>query len=74
MDGAKKIRVTYQSVDGYRQTRTFKTLAGARRFAQTWIGPTPDIGWGYAISADGIGKITVDGCGLEELFRAGGRD
>jgi hypothetical protein len=65
------IRVTYSTVDRFRQTRTFKTLAGARRYAQKWVGVNPDQAIGYAISDDGVGKITVLGCALSALF---GRD
>ena len=53
------IKVKYTSVDRYRSTRTFKTLKGARKFAQDRIGKNPDIGSYYAVSFDGIGKIEV---------------
>jgi hypothetical protein len=33
-----EIKVTYLAVDGCRKTRTFKTLKGARKFAQERIG------------------------------------
>jgi hypothetical protein len=63
-----EIKVKYLAVDGYRKTRKFKTIKFAKKFAQEWIGEHPDIGCGYAISHDGIGRITVTGCTLEELF------
>jgi hypothetical protein len=62
------ITVRYSSIDRYRKTRKFKTLAGARRFAHTWVGEHPDLGSTYAVSFDGIGKVTVDGATLAELF------
>jgi hypothetical protein len=62
------IKVNYSSVDGHRQTRSFKTVAGAGRYARRWIGEHPEIGSHYAISSDGAGKITVDGASLGELF------
>lgn len=62
------ITVTYQSIDRYRKRRTFKTLAGARKFAVNWVGENPEMGSTYAVSGDGIGKITVDGATLRELF------
>ena len=65
------IRVTYSSIDRVRKTRTFKTLAGARKYAQHWVGATPEFGHGYAISDDGVGKIEVRGCSLAELFWVG---
>ena len=64
------IRIRYRSLDRFSQSRTFKTLAGAQRYAQKWVGQTPDISeaFGYAVSDDGIGKITVSGCSLKDLF------
>jgi hypothetical protein len=63
------IIVRYLAVDGYRQTRTFKTLAGARAYAQKWVGKFPELGSDYAVSFDGIGTIRVaGGATLRELF------
>jgi len=62
------ITVRYSSVDGFSQTRRFKTLRGARAFAQKWVGPTPDVGGWYAVSFDGIGKIEVAGVTIKQLF------
>jgi hypothetical protein len=63
-----KIVVRYSSIDRYRERRTFKTLKGAQRYAQHWIGAHPSLGGWYAVSDDGVGKIEVDGCALRELF------
>jgi hypothetical protein len=63
-----RITVRYTSVDGARIVRTYKTLAGARRFAVDYVGEYPGFGFGYAISDDGIGKIEVSGCTLRQLF------
>jgi hypothetical protein len=62
------IKVRYSSVDGYRSTRPFKTLKGARKFAQARVGKNPEMGSTYAVSGDGIGKIQVEGAKLSELF------
>jgi hypothetical protein len=62
------ITVTYSSIDGVRKRRKFKTLAGARKFATHWVGDNPDLGSSYAVSFDGVGKITVDGVPLKKLF------
>lgn len=62
------ITVRYWSRDGYRQTRRFKTLAGASRYARTWVGDNAEIGPDYAISWDGIGRVSVTGCPIEALF------
>jgi len=68
-----QIKVRYSSIDRFGQSRTFKTLKGARRFAHKWIGEHPEIATfhHYAVSYDGIGKITVTGCTLAELFPEG---
>ena len=63
------IKVRYSSVDGYGVTWSGKTVAGARRWAQKWIGETPDCGRSYAVSDDGVGKIVPrQGCTLRDLF------
>lgn len=64
------ITVYYESLDRCSKTRKFKTLAGAQRFAQKWVGKHPEIGTTYAVSGDGIGKITVVGASLADLFPA----
>lgn len=61
-------KVRYATVDHCRGSRTFKTLAGARKFAVERVGEHPEFGRTYAVSADGVGKITVEGCTLAELF------
>jgi hypothetical protein len=53
----QKITVRYQAVDNYRDTRKFKTLRGAQRYAQRMVGVNPELARHYAISDDGIGKI-----------------
>lgn len=64
------ITIVYSSVDGGWTTRKFKTLKGARAFAHKWVGGHPEIGSSYAVSGDGIGKVTVQGATLAELFPA----
>lgn len=66
-----KIIVTYRSCDGCRVQRTYKTLTGARKFAQHYVGKHPDFGLDYAVSFDGIGTIRVQGATLSDLFPAG---
>jgi hypothetical protein len=55
-------KVRYSSLDGYRQSRSFKTLEGARKYAQKWVGEHPDTSWNYnyAVSSDGVGKVTAN--------------
>lgn len=63
-----EIIVRYSSCDGYSERRKFKTLKGAQKFAHKWVGEHPEIGSSYAVSGEGIGKVTVSGCSLRELF------
>lgn len=65
---AYTIRVVYESVDGCREVHTFRTLSGAQRYAHRWVGPHPDMGSHYAVSDDGVGKVTCAGCKLADLF------
>lgn len=62
------INVTYRSVDGARDRRNFKTLKGAQKFAVDMVGQHPEMGSDYAISGDGIGRVRVTGCTLQQLF------
>ena len=63
------IIVKYSSIDRVRTLRTFKTLAGARKFAHRCVGAHPEMGFYYAVSGDGIGKIIVAGdATLRDLF------
>jgi hypothetical protein len=65
-----EITVRYSSVDSYGKaiTRKFKTMKGASKFARKWVGDYPDLGSTYAVSFDGVGKVTVEGCTIKELF------
>jgi hypothetical protein len=63
-----EITVYYSAVDGFKKTRKFKTIKGAQKFAQGYIGEHPDMGRTYAVSFDGVGKIEVEGTTLESLF------
>lgn len=64
------IKVKYISVDSYGRGKwkTFKTLKGARKFAQYWVGKHPELGSTYAVSGDGVGKIVAEGVALKDLF------
>lgn len=62
-----QIKLRFSSLDGARWTKTFKTIEGARKAALHQIGP-PEIGSTYAVSGDGVCKVTVEGCTIKELF------
>jgi hypothetical protein len=68
MTSTPTIRLRYRSVDGHAEEKTFSSVADAQRFAHHWIGPRPEIGRGYAVSGDGIGKIEARGITLAALF------
>lgn len=63
------IRVTYRTIDRFSKSRSFKTIAGARAFAGRCVGKTPEVssGFNYAVSYDGVGKITAN-IPVRELF------
>ena len=63
-----EIKVRYSSVDGYRESRKFKSAAGAGKYARKLVGDHPDIGSHYAVSSDGIGKVEIEGASFAELF------
>lgn len=62
------IIIGYTSVDGARARKTFKTLAAARAYATKMVGVNPDTCGSYAVSDDGVGKVTVVGVTLAALF------
>jgi hypothetical protein len=62
------IRVHYTSIDGVHKTRAFNDIVAAQLFAQDMLGECPEIGSHYAVSGDGVGKITVNGATLAQLF------
>lgn len=62
------IKIKYQAVDGYREGKSFMSLKGAQKYAHDRVGAHPEMGSYYAVSGDGIGKVTVEGVSLTELF------
>jgi hypothetical protein len=72
LEATMAITVHLNTIDGVSKTRSFKSLAGARRFAQHHVGAAPEMSRGYAISGDGIAKVSCAGCGIAELFAVSG--
>jgi hypothetical protein len=63
------IKIRYSAVDGFSKRKSFKTLKGARKYAQEMVGKYPSFGSYYAVSDDGVGKIEViGGVKLRDLF------
>jgi hypothetical protein len=66
----RKITLTVRTVDHWRETRHYKTLKGARKFAHRVVGPHPDLGGGYVVSFYGDTVLVFDGASYNELFPA----
>ena len=64
------IAIHSTTIDGQRQTKTYRSLSGARKYAMAQVGRFPQVCDTYAISGDGITKITVDGASLPDLLHA----
>ena len=62
------ITVFYWTIDGVGIRKTFGALESAREWAQDWVGANADLGSYYAVSPDGIGKITCEGVTIRQLF------
>jgi len=66
--GTRDIRTSYRTVDRYYESRRFKTLAGARKYARKRMGENCDYGMSYAVDMYGTGRLRVTGATLTELF------
>ena len=63
------ITVHYSSIDGVSTKRAFKTVSAARAYALDYVGTGAEVSRsGYAVSSDGVGKISVEGIDLHELL------
>jgi hypothetical protein len=65
------IKLRYSTIDRFSETRTFKTLKGAQKYAHGRVGASPEISrtFGYAVDANGIGKVEIrEGATLDQLF------
>ncbi len=65
------IKLRFETLDGISKRKTFKTLKGAQKFTWNWVGKDAELGSYYAISADGVVKVRVEGgsgCTLLQLF------
>jgi hypothetical protein len=63
------ITVYYKSIDGVRKHEVCQDLQHAREWASYWVGKHPTVGSSYAVSDDGIGKVSVAGCTIRDLFK-----
>lgn len=59
----------YTSADGFKENRTFKTVAGLAAYVEKWAGVKNVIG-SAAVSDDGIGRVQFQGATAEELVQA----
>jgi len=58
---ATPIKLHYSTLDRFSESRTFKTLAGAKAYATRRLGTYYDVSlaFNYAVSGDGIGKLSI---------------
>ena len=64
------IKLHYSTIDRYSESRRIKTLAGARAYAKRKLGDSFDLGGSYAVSYDGVAKLTAN-ISLRLLLDAG---
>jgi hypothetical protein len=65
----REIRVSVRTIDRFSQTRTFKTLAGARKYAQKWVGAHPEQStFGGVVGTYGDSKVSWSGATYDEMF------
>lgn len=62
------IKVHYCSIDGVHKMKRCQTLREAQLWAINWVGQYPEVGSHYAVSGDGVGKVTVEGASITDLF------
>lgn len=62
------IKVAYLSANKPHSSRCCRGLEEARAFARRMVGAYPSVVGRQAVSVDGIGKVEVEGCSLQELF------
>lgn len=67
------IRIRVSTLDGLNETKRFKSLADARKFAKRYVGKSPELGANYAVSQHGDAKVEVQGIALEKLFAESGK-
>lgn len=64
------IKLRFSTIDHFSETRTFKTLAGAQRYATRRLGDSYDVSlaFNYAVDMFGTGKLSiVEGTTWKEL-------
>ena len=72
--GCLKITVYNKAVDGFKEEKEFDSIGDAREYCQKYLGSNFELGpliWGcsdYAISGDGINRLTLEGVTWQELF------
>lgn len=70
-DSSRVIKLTFSTVDRFRESRTFKTLKGAQTYAHKKVGAHPDISemFQYAVGTYGDAKLEIrEGTTFTELF------
>lgn len=65
----REVKTHFSTIDRYHESRSFKTLEGARAYAHRKVGAHPEYSsFGYVVSSYGDAKLTFSGATFEELF------
>jgi len=67
------IHIHISTMDGLSESKRFKSLVDARKFAQRYVGKHPEMGGNYAVSPYGDAKAVVRGVTLKKLFASPGK-
>jgi len=62
------IKTSYRTCDHFSESRSFKTVKGARAYARRRLGPCPEIGTTYAVSSCGTATLKVTGVTIKAIF------
>lgn len=62
-------RFSFSTLDGFRESRSFKTLKGAKAYFDRRMGTSFDVsGLGYAVDMFGTGKLYLSGASWTDLL------
>ncbi len=64
----KEIKISNSAVDGFVESKTYKTIKGARKYLEKWAGSFYDVVGNVLITGDGINKLTVKGAKISEIL------
>jgi hypothetical protein len=65
------VTLSFATVDGVRKILSYDSVEAARVAAHDWVGEAPTFGSDYAISDDGVVRVSVNGATLTDIFPRG---